>query len=120
MTRLSAWAVGLSALVTACVGPPAPDSAVCSDLIARLCAAPRCASAEAGLAVGDTCEQTLLTRTGCGGEGFAFTTPARSRWLECRAIVVRAGTGSGVHPSCDDVAQFVSQCTDVALALGAH
>ena len=111
--------VGLAALLTACVGPPAPDVAVCTDLISRLCAAPRCPAAESGLAVGDTCEATVLARAGCGAEGFAFTTPTRARWLECRALVIRSGTGSDVHPSCDDVTQFLSQCSDLSAVLGA-
>ena len=30
-----------------------------------------------------------------------------------------SGTGSGVHPGCDDVSQFIAQCSDVTAVLGA-
>lgn len=106
-------------LVAACVGPPAPDAAVCQDVISRLCMPTRCSSVDSVLSVGDTCEAVLLERSGCGAESFAFETPARARFLQCRAIVVQTGTGADVHPGCDDVSQMFNECTDVVTFLGA-
>ena len=108
----------LCAPFLSCVGPPAPDAALCQDVIHRLCLGPRCAEVDAALAVGDSCEQTLLSRTGCAAEDFAFASPSRAQVLECRLPLLRSGIGADQHPSCDDVAETVETCGDLIRFLG--
>ncbi len=107
------WVVG-----AACVGPPAPDAALCRDVVDRLCAAPRCAPVDAQLAVDDSCVATLLSRTHCDADDFVFDVPNRRRWLDCRSVLVRSSV-TAQHPDCSDVAQFFSTCTDATSFLGA-
>lgn len=104
-------ALSLPVLLAACVGPPAPDAAVCQDLIHRLCAAPVC-SAVSALGVPD-CEAAALARTGCGDDSFAFATPTRDRLLECRAMLLHPGQGPNAHPDCGDVDAMAQSCPDV-------
>lgn len=105
----------LPALVTAlaCVGPPAPDAAVCQDVIDRLCKAPLCQAMGSVADAGTACEDTLLARTGCGTDDFAFAGLPRERFLQCRAILLRAGQATGAHPACRDVDAMFFLCGDV-------
>lgn len=102
-------AVGLAA----CVGPPAPDPALCRDLIHRVCKAPRCSNTVVLSVADNTCEQVLQQRTGCDSEDFVFTAPTRDRVLECRAPLVRAGNNVEQHPDCLDVDSMLTDCPDV-------
>lgn len=100
-----------------CVGSPAPDAALCRDVIHRLCHAPRCAVVDAAFPYEAQCEESLQTRSGCAAEDFSFTTPSRARVLECRLPLVRVGTGVEQKPSCDDVAETIERCDDLVLFL---
>lgn len=100
-------------VLSGCQGPTAPDPALCRDVIHRLCIPQVCAPIEPLFTAG-TCESTLQTRSGCSSEEFAFTTPTRDRFLNCRLMLLRAGGNSEDHPNCDDVAQLFDQCPDVA------
>lgn len=100
-------------MLAGCAGPPAPDAAVCRDYLHRLCLAPRCVVVDATLAPGDACEEALLERSGCADDSFTFATIGRSRFLECRAPLLRAGDATEAHPDCDDVAQSFSRCPEV-------
>jgi hypothetical protein len=103
----------LAAAVAACVGPPAPDVDLCRDVIVRLCATPVCDQTTRALGVDPaSCEATLVARTGCKDD-FAFTTPTKNRWLECRASLVRASSAQPVKAPCDAVAELFSNCPDV-------
>jgi hypothetical protein len=96
-----------------CVGSPAPDAALCRDVIHRLCRTPRCAVVDAAFPYGDACEESLQVRSGCAAEDFTFTSPTRDRVLECRLPLVRVGTGVEQKPVCDDVAEALERCGDV-------
>ena len=109
------WA---AALLCACSGPPAPDAALCEDVVNRLCLARTCPGVNEALAPGDDCRATLLERTGCGAEAFTFSTPSRERILECREPLVRRGTSPGLAPTCNEVAEVVLDCADVVQFLG--
>lgn len=114
LALLSSCLVGLSG----CYGPPAPDAVLCRDVITRLCLGPVCATAQTALTVpADGCEAELLTRTGCGNDEFAFTTPDRARVLECRKPLVRVSTSTYVKAACQDVDEFFSTCPDMAAFL---
>lgn len=110
--RLLATLPALAAAL-ACVGPPAPDAAVCQDAIDRLCMAPLCPAVESVVDGGAACEDTLLARTGCGTDDFAFAGLPRERFLQCRAILLRAGEATGTHPACRDVDEMFFLCGDV-------
>jgi hypothetical protein len=100
-------------VAVSCNGGPAPDGALCRDTIHRLCNSPRCSSTSV-LSIPDTgCEQVLQQRTGCDQESFEFTTPARDRFIECRAPLTRAGNSSDTHPDCIDVDTMLTECLDV-------
>ena len=101
------------ASLAGCVGAPAPDAALCRDVIHRLCHEPRCAVVDAAFPDGNSCEESLITRSGCAAEDFTFTTPSRARVLECRLPLVRAGTGVDQRPGCDDVAECLERCDDL-------
>lgn len=96
----------------ACVGPPAPDAAICRDVIHRICLTPRCSSTSA-LNVTTGCDQELQQRTGCDSDDFEFTAPTRERVLECRLPLLRSGNNTETHPDCLDVDQLLSECPDV-------
>ncbi len=105
-------------LLTGCLGPDAPDAAVCRDYIHRVCIAPVCAQAAALFTPPAGCETTLQTKSGCISDDFVFTTsPSRERFLNCRLPLLRADGNSEAHPSCDDVAESFSHCPDVARLL---
>lgn len=104
-------------LLAACSGPPAPDAVLCRDLVHRVCQPPLCAVVATQLAPGDACESTLLARTGCGSDDFAFTTPSRAHFLECRAPLVRLSNSADVPPGCDNVAEALSSCPDLVTFL---
>jgi hypothetical protein len=99
-----------TALAAGCSGPPAPDAAICQDVIHRICLAPRCPSVSTALNVGDACEAQLLSRTGCGNEDFTFTEPTRQQVLQCRVPLLRNGNGPEQHPSCPDVEEMFDNC----------
>lgn len=112
-------ALATLALVSACSGPPAPDAALCQDVITRMCLARSCAGVNEQLALGNSdCQPTLQERTGCGSEDFAFSEPSRERLLSCRMPLVRRGTDPGKAPACGDVATVVRDCPDVIDFLG--
>ena len=101
-----------------CEGPSAPDSAVCQDTIARLCAPPLCGAMNGRLPA--DCQSELLDRTGCGADEFTFQSPERVRFLRCRLPLLRAGPLAEDHPWCDDVSEVFDRCPDVrAFLLGA-
>jgi hypothetical protein len=107
------FALGLLVLSAGCGGPEAPDAAVCQDLIHRLCLPPVCPSVTTTLISPDAdCEQTLLSRTGCGDPAFTFSQPTRQRVLDCRAPLLSAGDGVEDAPACADVDETLS-CADV-------
>jgi hypothetical protein len=112
-------ALGPLALVFACSGPAAPDAALCQDVVTRMCLARTCAGVNEQLGLGNNdCQATLLERTGCGADEFAFSTPSRERILSCRLPLVRKSTDPGKAPACADVAEVVSSCPDVIDFLG--
>ncbi|RJS17449.1 hypothetical protein DRW03_28335 [Corallococcus sp. H22C18031201] len=101
--------------LTACSGPPAPDVAVCQDVITRLCASLSCPGVVETLSVGPAdCAGTLRERTGCGTEAFAFVEPSRDRFLDCREPLLRQGTALNQLPACSDVQRALSDCPDMA------
>ncbi|WP_241758695.1 hypothetical protein [Pyxidicoccus parkwayensis] len=102
------------ACLFACSGPPAPDSAVCQDVVNRLCQTAACPGVGEQLAPGLDCEFTLLERTGCREEDFAFSQPTRERVLDCRELLLTNGTTTQSPPSCGDSLRFLNQCQDVA------
>jgi hypothetical protein len=111
-------AAAVAAFAAACSGPPAPDGEVCQDIIHRLCLPVRCTVATFTLGVGDDCEADLLARTGCAEPHFAFPElPGRTRVLECRLALIRAGWDSNQHPDCVDVADMLELCPDVTAFL---
>lgn len=110
-------AFGLSLL--SCAGPEAPDAAVCRDVITRVCFGPVCDVTTQKLSVeAASCETTLLMRTGCGSDGFAFTSPTRAQVLDCRVPLLRQGSSQKVKASCADVAEVFSDCPELVRLLG--
>lgn len=106
-------------LVVDCAGPEASDSALCQDVVTRLCRSPVCESVPQRLSVeAATCQETLLARTGCGADSFAFTTPSRVQFLDCRVPLLRQGASQGVSPSCADVDELFLDCPDVVRFFG--
>ncbi len=101
----------------ACVGPAAPDAAVCRDVVVRLCLNPVCGLVTSQLNVGADCAASLTQRLGCDAEDFAFTVPTRDRWLECRIPLVRDGASQLTHPACENVAEVLASCPDIERAL---
>jgi hypothetical protein len=100
--------------LSACSGPDAPDAAVCRDVITRLCQTATCPGVGAQLAPGLDCELSLQERTGCGADGFTFTSPSRERVLTCREQLLRNGESTEKPPACEDTTRFLSDCEDVA------
>lgn len=99
--------------LAACSGPPAPDAALCQDVVTRLCLTSACPGVSAQLSPGLDCEATLLERTGCEAEDFAFSTPTRERFLTCREPLLRQGITTEQAPACSDTLEFLSECQDV-------
>ncbi len=110
MKKLLPWAV---ALLCGCSGPPAPDAALCEDVITRLCLARSCPGLNEALAPGEDCRASLLERSGCGGEAFTFGEPSRERILTCREPLVRRSTSPERAPTCEEVAEVQKDCPDV-------
>lgn len=101
--------------LAACSGPPAPDAALCQDVVTRLCQTAACPGVgEQLVPLGPDCEASLLERTGCGAEDFTFTTPGRERFLSCREPLLRRGTTTERPPACEDTSDFLAGCEDVA------
>lgn len=109
--KVRTFTVGALMLV-GCSGPPAPDAAVCRDVIHRLCLEPRCAVVDERIAPGSDCEQALLQRTGCGDDAFEFASPSRERFLECRGTLIRSGNDPEKAPPCEDVEATFDQCEE--------
>lgn len=108
-------------LCLSCVGPEAPDVEVCRDIITRLCLGPVCSVTTTKLNVNETtCETALQARTGCDQPGFAFSTPARARVLECRLPLVRESTSRLVKASCENVEESFRICPDLIGFLGGN
>lgn len=102
--------------LTACHGPAADDSAVCQDVIVRLCSNPRCEVVTQSLNVTNACIDELQVRTGCANVDFAFGengAPTRERFLECRVPIIRAGDSKQTAPLCDDVSEAFDRCDDM-------
>lgn len=100
--------------LSACSGPPAPDAAVCQDVIFRLCQSSVCPGVSEALDAGSDCGATLTERTGCDTGDFAFTSPSRERFLDCREPLLSQGTGTERPPTCGDVLRFLTDCPDAA------
>ncbi|HVG62094.1 MAG TPA: hypothetical protein VNA24_26255 [Hyalangium sp.] len=112
-------ALGSLAVVFACYGPPAPDAALCQDVISRVCLARTCPGVNEQLALGNNeCNATLRQRTGCGEEDFTFTEPTRERVLRCRLPLIRQGTDPGKAAACEDVDEVLEDCPDLMNFLG--
>ena len=112
-------ALGSLAAVSACYGPPAPDAALCQDVISRMCLVRTCPGVSEQLALGNNeCNSTLLQRTGCAEEDFTFTEPTRERVLHCRLPLIRQGTDPGKAASCEDAAEVLEDCPDLMNFLG--
>jgi hypothetical protein len=112
-------ALGSLAFLLACSGPPAPDAALCQDVITRMCLARTCPGVGEQLALGNMdCQSTLQERTACGGEDFTFTQLSRERVLRCRLPLVRQSTDPGKAPSCEDVDEVLEDCPDLINFLG--
>lgn len=100
-------------LLSSCVGPEAPDAAVCRDLIHRLCLMPVCSPVVLFITPGNSCDATLLANTGCLAEDFVFTSPTREKFLSCRVPVIRGAANVEAHPACTDVSESFERCPDV-------
>lgn len=100
--------------LTACSGPDAPDAAVCRDVVVRLCQTAACPGVSAQLLPGAACEPTLLQRTGCEDDAFAFASPSRERLLDCREALLGRGLSTSAPPACADATRFLTECPDVA------
>lgn len=104
-------------MLGACVGPEAPDAAVCADYIQRLCTEPICREVPARIGFSGDCASALLSATRCADPAFTFSAPSRERFLQCRAPLLRAGNEVGVRPSCEDVSHSLTQCPDMVTFL---
>jgi hypothetical protein len=106
-------------LLSACVGPPAPDVEICRDVIERFCAEPQCSTAALRLGLpSKDCVATLEQRAGCDQPGFQFTTPSRDRVLDCRLPLVRETSTRGATPSCEYAEETMRNCPDLTVFLG--
>ncbi len=115
MRKSALWT---AVLLSACSGPPAPDPALCEDVITRLCLAQSCPGVNEALAPGAECRASLLERTGCGEDAFTFREPSRERVLTCRLPLVRRDTSPEKAPTCQEVAEVQRDCPDVFQFLG--
>ena len=100
-------------VVAGCTGPPAPDVAVCRDYIHRVCIPPVCGDVTPLVPVGQDCETTFLTNTGCANDTFKFTTPNRNDFINCRAGLLNAGDDPEQPPDCQDVTDSFDNCPAV-------
>ncbi len=107
----------LFSVALGCAGPPAPDGAVCRDVIHRLCLTPVCAQVQGLIPTGQACEQHLQTKSGCITDEFEFTSPTRDKFLRCRLTLLRASENVEAHPACEDVVDFFDTCPDVVRLL---
>jgi hypothetical protein len=118
---MRAWLTGVFsavAIAAGCSGPPAPDVAICRDVIHRLCLPARCVGVTVILEVNDTCEADLLARTRCYQDDFTFPEPpGRDRVVDCRRPLLREGVEPEQHPSCLDVDDMLELCPDVVAFL---
>lgn len=106
--------LGCLALLVACSGPPAPDAALCQDVITRMCLVRTCPGVNEQLALGSQdCQARLEERTGCGAEDFTFSEPSRERVLRCRLPLVRRSTAPDRAPTCEEVDEVVEDCPDL-------
>jgi hypothetical protein len=100
------------------LGPPAPDTDLCRDVIGRLCLTPLCADTTRILGVTEgTCVEALTRQTRCGNDAFLFTTPSRDRLLECRAPLVKNSGLRTANPACEDVTSMLNNCPDLVAFL---
>ena len=106
-------ALGAVALLCACAGPPAPDTALCEDVIHRLCSARSCPGVNEQLGLPVDCRANLAERSGCAAEAFAFSTPSRERVLACRQPLERRSTSPETAPTCEEVSTFLRDCPDM-------
>jgi len=90
---------------------------VCQDLVTRLCSQPVCEAVTQTLSPGEACREALLSRTGCGDEAFAFSSPSRGRFLECRVPLLRLSDRVDVAPRCEDVSEAFASCPDLVAFL---
>ncbi|XXF79215.1 hypothetical protein P2318_05525 [Myxococcaceae bacterium GXIMD 01537] len=111
-------ALTAAALLCACSGPPAPDAALCEDVVIRLCHARSCPGLDAALEPGSDCRATVLERTGCADDAFTFVEPTRERFISCRLPLVSRSTSPDVAPTCNEVTQLQQSCPDVMQFLG--
>ncbi len=109
----------LSVFAFSCLGPDAPDAAICRDAIARVCTPPLCSSVATTLQVSSACEATLLTRTQCDRDTFSFQSPSREVFLQCRSLLLREGSSTGSAVSCVDIQNAFSSCPALPRFLGA-
>ncbi len=109
--------LALTPLLCGCVGPEAPDAAVCQDIIHRLCLPPRCQAVDDAFRAGDACEEALLARSGCANPDFTFTAVTRARALDCRLPLVREGAARELAPGCLVVEEVVDTCPDLVQLL---
>lgn len=109
----------MAVVAIGCEGPPAPDGAVCRDLIHRVCLPPVCSSVTGLFPTGASCEQTLQQKSGCATDDFEFakSTVTRDRFLTCRLSVLRASANVEAHPDCQDVTEAFNFCPDVVRML---
>ena len=110
--------LGLLVFAPSCTGPEAPDVELCRDVIDRLCAQPLCDATARLQTTAETCAVELRQRANCLDETFAFTTPTRSRVLECRLPLVRESESRSAHPNCEYVDESLHLCPDLVTFLG--
>lgn len=109
----------LAAALCACSGPPAPDAALCRDVVSRLCLGPICSAVDVKLAPQDSCAADLTARAGCDDDELTLAAPLdRNRFLECRIPLLRNGTSQLAHPGCDNVAEALGACPDLVRFFG--
>jgi hypothetical protein len=102
-----------------CSGPPAPDDALCRDVIHRLCGVPICDAVTTAIPFTGDCQTTLIARTQCGSPGFMFTAPLdRETFLTCRVPILRSGDNVEQLPDCLDVSESFADCPLLVQFLG--
>ncbi len=104
-------------LLSSCLGQDAADAAICRDFIHRVCLAPVCSPVTTVVGPGLPCETTLLARTGCASEEFAFKSPSRDKFLGCRLPLLRTSENREGHPGCENVTESFDRCPEVVRML---